>query len=156
MMCAWMKILGFTLVELLMVVFIIGILAATAMPVFTRTTNQKAEADGERVKATIEEALALAYARNTDYKVGDQGGGTQITLCKVPAGGPVTPDPDDYTWNLRYGPIVSANFGGADEVVCDSNGTPTAGGDVVIDYGGLTQTLTVSDGTGFISIAESP
>jgi prepilin-type N-terminal cleavage/methylation domain-containing protein len=53
---------GFTLIELMVVIVIIGVLASLAIPRFTEASNRAKVAEAPRVLASFESALAAAVA----------------------------------------------------------------------------------------------
>ena len=143
--------------EILIVVFLLGILAAAAIPSFAPRSDLHAKMEGARIKETINHAQALAFARNTDFQVSFQIGGKLVALSKYQAGpGPFTPDSDDYSWNLEHGMINTADFGGTDTVRFDTDGKPISEGTIVIDYDGFQMTVAVTKTTGFVSISGIP
>lgn len=58
---------GFTLVELMIVIVIIGVLAAIAVPKFADSTDDAKAAKVLADFRTIDSALALYYAKNGSY-----------------------------------------------------------------------------------------
>ena len=58
---------GFTLVELMVVIAIIGVLAAIAVPMFTDSTDSAKAARVQADLRTVESALQLYYADNGSY-----------------------------------------------------------------------------------------
>lgn len=148
---------GFTLVELVAVVLVLGILAAAAVPYLRTTSDQRARADGDRIRATLAHAQALAVERGEAFQVLFQVGGTLIQVRKKPPdSGPAVPDPEDYSWSLMRGVITAADFGGVPRVEFDGKGTPAAGGAVTVDYGDAGLTVSVTQGTGLLSVMVTP
>ena len=85
---------GFTLVELLVVVAIIGILAAIAVPRFTDASNSAKVAKIQADLRTIDSAIAIYYAKNNAYPsatdIVDATKGTLNTFPTPPTGAVTT------------------------------------------------------------------
>jgi len=76
---------GFTLVELMIVVAVIGILAAAALPVFTTYTRRSRAAEPPSHLKSLFQSLATYYSgERTDRGVGIAGGNTHCTLANQP------------------------------------------------------------------------
>ena len=151
---------GFTLIELIMVIVLIGILAVFAAPKLGNITSTKAGAFADKLRANVRYAQNLAMSQNKRYRVyfntnppspaagyavvydTSGGGWTSFGFAQDPAGSgnlSVTLNTGDYA-----GITVSTPAGGYVEF--NSLGVPTAAATITITPGGQQVAITAQTG----------
>ena len=134
---------GFTLIELIIVITIIAILAAIALPRYIQAQRDARAAKIEAVLGSIRAAAALARARCELDLAAVVAGGTCTAV-----GGTVNMDGVAVTMINRYptanaaGIIAAANLNAAADNIIISAGGAAAGSSITIDAEGATNTAT--------------
>lgn len=144
---------GFTLVELLAVLFIIGILTASAAPTFTDSlVYHRVEAAALRLKNDLQLARQTAVTKSAPCSL-DFTTATGYTLSNVEsldhAGQPYTVDLAAAAYRVR---VVSVDFGGTRLVTFNGYGLPSSGGSIVLEAGDHRRQIDV-DNQGHVTIS---
>lgn len=151
---------AFTIIEILIVVVILAIAAMTALPMFTSAASVQVRSAANMIASDLEYAksLAISKAQNfsvvfdqgaDSYRIEDQAG--NIIAHPVKKGFDYVIDFQDV--GLDRVDVTGADFNGASSVTFDFLGSPNDGGDITIQGGTITMTISVEPVTGYISIA---
>lgn len=110
-----MKQTGFSLIELMIVVLIIGILAAVAIPAYQDTVRKSNRADAQGALQQFRQAMERHYSKRYTYEGAANGGGNtgmpQVFSEKSPIDGSqvkynlTIDEADNNTFTLRATPV---------------------------------------------------
>ncbi len=122
---------GFTLIELMIVVAIIGILAAIAIPAYQDYTIRAQVTEGLNLASAVKASVAEFYANNGAWPVGLVGNAPALGYTQLPSGKYVTSvDVATGTIIINYtGPQANANL--VANPLLDLRPTVSLNGDVI-------------------------
>jgi type IV pilus assembly protein PilA len=102
---------GFTLIELMIVVAIIGILAAIAIPAYQDYTIRAQVTEGLNLASAVKASVAEFYAQEGTWPVGLVGAAPALGYTNLPSGKYVTSvDVATGTITITYGSQANANL----------------------------------------------
>jgi type IV pilus assembly protein PilA len=120
---------GFTLIELMIVVAIIGILAAIAIPAYQDYTIRAQVTEGLNLSSAVKTSVAEYFANTGTWPVGLVGATPALGYLKNPSGKYVTKvDVATGTIVITYGNQANSNLTG---LLLDLRPTTSANGDVI-------------------------
>ncbi|MFA6186951.1 MAG: GspH/FimT family protein [Phycisphaerae bacterium] len=151
---------AFTLVEVIIVVIIVGIIAAIAVPMYTSAASVQLSAAANMVASDLEYAKSMAISTGKTYQVVFDTAAESYSL-KNSSGTINHPVRVGQTYVVSFASdgrlnkvdIVSTNFGVSNTITFDYLGTPSVNsGEVVLSAEGGTMKVKIESVTGYISI----
>jgi type IV pilus assembly protein PilA len=123
---------GFTLIELMIVIAIIGILAAIAIPAYQDYTIRAQASEGLTVASAVQVAVADFYAQNGTFPSGITGGGSSLNFVSAPTGNYVASVtiPSAGSILITYGNKANAALKAASSNTLTLNAYLTTAGDI--------------------------
>lgn len=150
---------GFTLVELVMIIVIIGILAVFALPQLLDMEEFRADAYADEVGAALRYAQKTAIASGCRVQFSVTGADYSILLETAPCNAPAATgysvsvlnpaSGDAFAGTTPDGVTVTPGFA---SVVFSAVGSASAGGTITIAGGSVNRTVTLVAATGSVAV----
>jgi prepilin-type N-terminal cleavage/methylation domain-containing protein len=160
LVCAKFAHNGFTLIEIIIVVVILGIISLIAIPMYSSAAGIQVKTALDMITSDLEYAQNLAITNGTSYSVVFDAAVESYKI--IDSDNNVIANPSkpgsnyiiDFTSDIRLSKvkIASASFGSASKVKFDNLGSPDNGGKVIIGAEGHTAVVNVQAVTGYVSI----
>ncbi len=161
---------GFSLIELLIVIVILGIAAAVAVPMISSAASMQIRAAGSMVAADLEYAKSMAISRGQMYSVVFDAANETYEIRDPNNAVIAHPIRKGFDYTVDFAndgrldrvDITSANFDGKTTIGFDYLGSPYSidgastalnSGVISLQAGGTTKTVTIEAVTGFISVS---
>lgn len=130
---------GFTLVELMIVIIIVGVLAAAAVPIYRAYVRRARASEAKATIGLIKSAEEVYYAEHDDYLPNSDGDLSNDNLATLGV------DMSKNTWWKETTATFSIDIDETGEALAKI--TATAGSAAPDAISGMTVTLNVADGT---------
>lgn len=145
---------GFSLLELIVVVVILAIISAIAAPRYSMAIQRyRLEMAANRVAADISLAKSYARAKGSSATISFSVSGSTYSIAGLTSTERLG---EAHGVNLSRDPfgvsIQSVDFAGTNTLTIKGYGTPTSGGTVRLRLGDLTKVITVTAGSGEVSV----
>ncbi|MFP3936795.1 MAG: GspH/FimT family protein [Phycisphaerae bacterium] len=148
-----------SLLELIIVIIILAITAAVVVPHVVQSADMQATSAARMLATDLQYAQDCAITTQTPVTVTFDVAGDSYTLSNTSGtlNHPITKATYQLDFSSQSGfeqvELVSADFGGADNLTFDEVGSPDNAGSVVIHAGDFSYQITVAAATGRVSVA---
>jgi len=152
---------GFTIIELTIVIVILGIMSASALTVFTGSTEYRLDATARKIASDLRYGQQLAMDNHGSYRISFDVASDEYVLYDRDSTSDPAKDPftgTDFVVELNTEifsgvTLAKVDFGGSAYVEFDKEGTPSAGGTIYIASGGLKKKIEVLSQTGLVRVS---
>ncbi len=153
---------GYTLVEIMVVVVLLGIIAAVVVPMAVSGSSMEAVSAARNLASDIQYAQSMAITRQESMRVVFDAAGESYSLRdyeSTPLIHPMTKTDYIVTFSghraLGNVDLVTADFGGDAVLIFDETGAPDSAGTATVSAENVTYQISVSAGTGRVTVTDT-